>query len=147
MSFQKNIHEKFQEKMRNHPFAIVGTTVIATGLSAFFYLRYRVAGPSEYIVRTGLGIRDLSVTKKALQLLLEDAGFEFESQKRFGGKVVDFYVASHDLVFEADGTYWHQDKEYEVSRDKELMGHGIEAVIHLNELDLDSYQVQTCSAN
>ena len=45
---------------------LLGTTA-AIGFGAFFYYRYRIAGPSEYIVRTGLGLKDLSVTKKAFQ--------------------------------------------------------------------------------
>ena len=39
-------------------------STIATG--GFIAYRYKVAGPSEYIVRTGLGIKDISITKKAI---------------------------------------------------------------------------------
>ena len=48
---------------------IVGTTVATIGAigAGFLMLRYKVAGPSEYVVRTGLGIKDISVTKKAIQ--------------------------------------------------------------------------------
>jgi len=51
---------------------LVGATALC-GLGAFAALRYKVAGPSEYIVRTGLGIKDLSIQKKALQLPFQTA--------------------------------------------------------------------------
>ena len=56
----------------------------------------------------------------ALSLLLQEAGLEFEAQKRFGKRIVDFYISSHNIVFEADGSYWYQDKNKERVRDKEL---------------------------
>ena len=56
----------------------------------------------------------------ALQMLLEDASLEFEAQKRFGRYVVDAWVPSHKLVFEADGKWWHQDKEADKKRQSEL---------------------------
>lgn len=42
---------------------VLGTVA---GVGSLIALRYRVAGPSQYIVRTGLGIQDISVTKKAV---------------------------------------------------------------------------------
>lgn len=41
---------------------------LGAGLAAFAFLRYRVAGPTEYIVRTGLGIDNIAISKKAFQL-------------------------------------------------------------------------------
>ena len=80
----------------------------------------------------------------ALQLLLEDAGFEFEAQKRFGRYVVDAYVPSRNLVFEADGMFWnhHKDKIREAKRDKYLVDKGATAVVHLTEADLDPWRVR-----
>ena len=77
----------------------------------------------------------------ALQMLLEDAGFEFEAQKRIGQCVVDAYVPSRNLVFEADGQFWyhHQDKEREAKRDEKLLKSGVMAVIHLTDADLDPW--------
>ena len=40
----------------------------AVGFGAFMYMRYRVAKPSEYIVKTGLGIDNVAISKKTLQL-------------------------------------------------------------------------------
>ena len=55
-----------------HPIAATLVTAAplatVTGIGLFCFFRYKVAGPSEYVVRTGLGIKDISVTKKALQL-------------------------------------------------------------------------------
>lgn len=78
----------------------------------------------------------------ALDLLLQDAGFEYEAQKRFGKYVVDAYVQSHNLVFEADCSFWyhHQDKEREARRDAYLIERGVNAVIHLDEKDLTQYR-------
>lgn len=44
--------------------AAVGAVCAAVG---FIATRYRVAGSTEYIVRTGLGIKDISITKQAFQ--------------------------------------------------------------------------------
>ena len=77
----------------------------------------------------------------ALQLLLEDADLEFETQIRFGRYAVDAWIPSHRLVFEADGSYWHQrDGEgRRVKRDAFLLSKGAKAVIHLTEHDLDPW--------
>jgi len=39
----------------------------ALGMVGWAASRFKVAGPSQYVVRTGLGIKDISVTKKAVQ--------------------------------------------------------------------------------
>ncbi len=77
----------------------------------------------------------------ALQMLLESAGLEFEAQVQFGTCVVDAWVPSHGLVFEADGMFWyhHQDKAREARRDAYLMRQGVTAVVHLVDEDLESW--------
>ena len=75
-----------------------------------------------------------------LQLLLESAELEYEAQVRFGRYVVDFWVPSHGLVFEADGIFWHQDKEREVLRDSYLQKRGIIEVVHLDDEDLELWR-------
>ena len=79
----------------------------------------------------------------ALDLLLQDAGLEYEAQKRFGLYIVDAYVPSRNLVFEADGMFWnhHKDKEREAKRDMYLLKVGITAVIHLIDEDLEPWIV------
>ena len=76
----------------------------------------------------------------ALRRMLYEAGFMFEEQKSFQMFVVDVYVPSHNLVFEADGTYWHEVNErrnpgYHERRDKFLLTQ-VSAVIRLTEHDL-----------
>ncbi|QKF94097.1 flotillin domain-containing protein [Fadolivirus algeromassiliense] len=50
---------------------ILGTIVVATGAIggavAFTMNRYRISKPDEYLVRTGLGIRDMTVSKQGYQ--------------------------------------------------------------------------------
>ncbi len=54
----------FSENFDGYKFAAGGFVFGAVG---FATLRYRVANASEYIVRTGLGIRNVSISKKAFQ--------------------------------------------------------------------------------
>ncbi|HEC64451.1 MAG TPA: DUF559 domain-containing protein [bacterium] len=79
----------------------------------------------------------------ALDLLLQDAGIEYEAQVRFGKYIVDAYVSSHNLVFEADGMFWwnHKDINRERRRDTYLINKGVLAVIHLNDNDLNPWLV------
>lgn len=42
-----------------------------------------------------------------LYRLLTEAGYEVEKQRRFGKYVVDIYVPSLHVAFEADGATWH----------------------------------------
>ena len=72
----------------------------------------------------------------ALELLLQEAGLDYEANKYMSNRVVDFWVASRGLVFEADGQYWHQDKEKETLRDKQLVRAGAVAIVHLDDDDL-----------
>ncbi len=75
----------------------------------------------------------------SLSRLLTKIGFEFEEQKWLGRCVVDAYDPENGLVWEADGAYWHQDKEKERARDAYLIEHGVSAVIHLSEDDLKGW--------
>jgi flotillin len=50
---------------KNASLALGSTAVV--GLAAFITVRYRVASPSQYVVRTGLGIDGVSISKKAVQ--------------------------------------------------------------------------------
>ncbi len=77
----------------------------------------------------------------ALQMLLEDAGIDFEAQRRFGRYIVDVYSKDRNLVFEADGSFWnhHKDTNRERRRDEYLIDRGVSAVIHLDAHDLDPW--------
>ncbi|KKM13561.1 hypothetical protein LCGC14_1715010 [marine sediment metagenome] len=81
----------------------------------------------------------VTVLEHALSLLLQSAGLEFEAQKRFSYYTVDAWIPSRNLVFEADGSWYHQDKEKEHHRDERLIEKGIVAVVHLDEHDLDPW--------
>ena len=76
--------------------------------------------------------------EKALALLLDEAGLEYEEQIRFGKYVVDFWIPEIEVVFEADGMFWshHQDKEREMNRDNYLLNKGVSSVVHLTDTDL-----------
>ncbi len=71
----------------------------------------------------------------ALYKLLDMAAYRYERQKRFGRYVVDAYVPEINVAFEADGSFWHQDKLRERIRDKRLC-ESVKTVIHLGERDL-----------
>ncbi len=81
----------------------------------------------------------VTVLEQALSLLLQSANLDFEAQKRFGYYTVDAWIPSHNLVFEADGSWCHQDKIKERHRDMCLIDKGVSAVIHLDEHDLDPW--------
>ena len=78
----------------------------------------------------------------ALDLLLQDAGLEYEAQRRFGNRLVDAYVSSHNLVFEADGAYWHRYKRKEILRDTEIKEAGVLEIVHLDEHDLAPWTIK-----
>lgn len=50
-----------------------GTFVL--GASGFLAYRYKVCRPDQFLVRTGVGIKDMSVTKKAIQWPFQKASF------------------------------------------------------------------------
>jgi len=75
-------------------------------------------------------------------LLLEAADIDYVPQKQVGSKVVDFYSPSLNIVFEADGAYWHQDKAAEQARDKYLAARGVSYVLHFNEDELTFWKIK-----
>jgi very-short-patch-repair endonuclease len=52
---------------------------------------------------------------------LTDRGLQFEPQFPIGGLFADFYVASENIIYEADGGYWHQDQQIDIERDKKML--------------------------
>jgi len=103
----------------------------------------RLSGPTHNdAVRAGMAgclatrrYRGPTWLELALRRLLQEAGFHFEEQKSVGRHVVDAFVPSHRLVFEADCSFWHRGRD-EKTRDAALMEAGIAAVVHLTETDL-----------
>ena len=109
-----------------------------------FSAEHRARLGEAMVVRLTNGWPSPTNLEWALQLLLEDAGFDFETQKRFGRYAADMWVSSHALVFEADGSFWHKQREkkypgYHAKRDAFLLSKGVKAVIHLTEYDLDPW--------
>eukprot|EP01100_Stratorugosa_tubuloviscum_P000948 TRINITY_DN120_c2_g1_i1.p1 TRINITY_DN120_c2_g1~~TRINITY_DN120_c2_g1_i1.p1 ORF type:complete len:506 (-),score=274.60 TRINITY_DN120_c2_g1_i1:162-1679(-) len=47
----------------------------AIGFGAFILMRYRICNPNQALVRTGLGIKEMSITKKGLQWPLQKIQF------------------------------------------------------------------------
>lgn len=45
---------------------VAGTSIL--GVGAFLFSRYKVCNPNQYLVKTGLGIKDINVSKKAFLL-------------------------------------------------------------------------------
>ena len=76
-------------------------------------------------------------------MLLESADLDYEAQVRFGRYLVDFWIPSHRLVFEADGMFWyhHQDKEREALRDAYLREREVLSVVHLDDKDLENWGI------
>jgi len=62
----------------------------AIGIGVFCYCRYKVAGPSEYIVRTGWRIQDVKISKQALQL-------PFQTVHKFHIKPSTFEIHVHAM--------------------------------------------------
>lgn len=56
-----------------------------------------------------------------LEAWLKKRGVAFEPQFCVGDNVVDFYVAEERTIYEADGSYWHQDQDKDIERDKKLL--------------------------
>lgn len=67
--------------------------------------------------------------------ILRETGVTFESQKRFGRYVVDFYLPKSQEAIEVDGVYWHRTGPNE-KRDAYLLSHGLSAVHHITDREL-----------
>lgn len=64
---------------------------------------------------------------------------QFQEQARIGRYVVDAYDEQNNVVYEADGSFWHRDKDREARRDSYLLERGIARVVHLNEKQLEGF--------
>jgi flotillin len=53
------------ENMKKIGWGVLGVGVVGAG--AFLATRYRIASPNEFIAKTGLGIRGISISKKTMQ--------------------------------------------------------------------------------
>ena len=97
--------------LRGHVLSVKGRAKLSvshTGLASSIRTRTKIAEGVARARANGAyqqdGPTDLEL---ALRKLLQTAGFEFEEQVHFGRYVVDAWVLSYRLVFEADGHPWH----------------------------------------
>ena len=74
----------------------------------------------------------------ALYSMLNTAKVYFISEKRFGRYKVDTYLPEYNMIIEADGKYWHTDREREEKRDRYLLQH-VDAISHLDDDDLNPF--------
>lgn len=76
----------------------------------------------------------------SIEVILEKLLADFpsvETQQRFSPYKVDAYLPPpYHLAFEADGSYWHRDKEKDASRDSYLLTRFGLPVVRLSEEDL-----------
>lgn len=61
----------FFEKVWRHRGKIALAAAVG-GFACFAYYRYHVCPPSQYLVKTGLGIKDMAVARKTLQLPFQE---------------------------------------------------------------------------
>lgn len=67
MGFQEdNEYDNSQNTFRNIVLGAVGLS--AVGLAGFLSTRVRVAKPQEYLIKTGIFVRDINVSKKTIEL-------------------------------------------------------------------------------
>lgn len=68
---------------------------------------------------------------------LERQGIPFVRKKRIGRYQVDAWLPELNFAVEADGAYWHQDKDRDAKRDQYLLTkHGLSAVFRFSEQEL-----------
>lgn len=72
----------------------------------------------------------LSPAEVEMLLLLNEARIPCVQQHQIGMYVVDFWFPEAKLVVEIDGATYHQDAEKEKHRDKYLIEHGVDRVLH-----------------
>lgn len=68
----------------------------------------------------------------SVRLVLNALGLEYIQEKGIGRYSIDFYLPSHMIAIEVDGTYWHRDLKRDEKRDKWLNEKGIK-VCHVPE--------------
>lgn len=83
--------------------------------STFLVYEHRVKiGEGRFCSKRCTGSYSVSISggkRSSLEIKVEkkltDLGFNFESQKRIGQWLTDFYISDLNLVIECDGEYWH----------------------------------------
>jgi very-short-patch-repair endonuclease len=60
----------------------------------------------------------------------------FETEKAFGSYCADAYTPEDNIVWEADGSYWHRDADKDQRRDAFIIDSGVSAVIRFSDKEL-----------
>lgn len=72
----------------------------------------------------GIIIGNETDIEKILRLALEAKNIPHEKQYKIGKNFVDFAILSSRLVIEADGEYWHRNKDKDAQREKIIKSQG-----------------------
>lgn len=56
--------------------------------------------------------------EREFETLLREAGLAYQTGKRVGQRVFDFYLPEHNVLIECDGTFWHADPRFFPDRDR-----------------------------
>lgn len=99
------------------------------------FAKRRLEGTAKFFEKWN---RPYTKLEKQLYSMLIETGYSFIPQKCFGTRIVDAYLPDLNMVFEADGSYWHKDEEKKMIRDNYLISKGVCSIIHLDEHDLRS---------
>lgn len=90
--------------------------------------KYFAANPEKHILRIMAQKGYETSIEKKMRLALESKQISFEKQFKIDRFWVDFAVISSRLVIEADGEFWHQDKEKDAKRDEIIESYGWKVV-------------------
>jgi len=99
------------------------------------FVKRRLEGTAKFFEKWNRPYTRLEIQ---LYKMLLHSGYSFIPQKTFGTRIVDAYIPELNMAFEADGSYWHQDKQDMITRDNYLFARGITAIIHMDEKDLQA---------
>ena len=72
-----NYGDKLLSNSQNEWGEVLGctTALVVASVGTFVGLRYHVCKPEQFLVRTGVGIKDMSITKHAMQWPFQKASF------------------------------------------------------------------------
>lgn len=74
--------------------------------------------------------------EKAVREALEVTHIKFVSQESRGRFCLDFWLPIFNVAIEADGDYWHQDKERDIDRDARLLEEYAIPTIRIKEYEM-----------
>jgi very-short-patch-repair endonuclease len=69
-----------------------------------------------------------SVLEQTVRIALEGMGMKFTQEHPLGKFYLDFFLPELNVDLEADGDFWHRDKDRDSRRDQKVAEHGIRTV-------------------